>query len=198
MPLARYSLLHNDTRVSAADLARLKKYVNSLPGRHKVDTARIIKPTALPSGETDAEASRIPVSPNGVPYYPDYKNWRIISITDKYDGGSMRVVYANDIMYNAIKSNKMPFPDGSKMVKAVWGKQQQDSDGIVRPGNFQNVQVMVKDSRKYAATEGWGFAKFDGLALKPYGKTAIFDRTCINCHRLLAPENDFVFNVPTK
>jgi mono/diheme cytochrome c family protein len=198
MPLARYSLLHSGSRVSAADLAILKKYVNSLPGRHKVDTARIIKPTALSSGETGAEESPIPVSPNGVPYYPDYKNWRIISITDKYDGGSMRVVYANDIMYKAIKSNKMPFPDGSKMVKAVWGKQQQDSDGIVRPGNFQNVQVMVKDSKKYAATEGWGFAKFDGLSLKPYGKTAIFDRTCINCHRLLAPENDFVFNVPTK
>lgn len=109
MPLARYNLLHSGARVSATDLAILKKYINSLPGRHKVDTARIIKPTALSSGETDAEESPIPVSPNGVPYYPDYKNWKIISITDKYDGGSMRVVYANDIMYKAIKSNKMLF-----------------------------------------------------------------------------------------
>lgn len=193
MPLNSYTMLHSGSQVSASDLAILKKYVNTLPGRHKVDTARIIRPVTLAS-----KSSRIPVSINGVPYYPEYKNWKIISITDKYDGGSMRVVYANDIMYDAIKSKKMPFPDGSKMVKAVWGKQQQDSDGIIRPGNFQNVQIMVKDSRKYAATEGWGFAKFDGLGLKPYGKTAIFDRTCINCHRLLAPGSDFVFNVPTK
>ncbi|QEM14233.1 heme-binding domain-containing protein [Mucilaginibacter rubeus] len=198
MPLSRYSLLHSGSRVSASDLAILKKYVNTLPGRHKVDTAPIVKPDTITSKLADAKPSQVPVSLNGVPYYPDYKNWKIISVTDKYDGGSMRVVYANAMMYNAIKSKKMPFPDGAIMVKAVWGKEQESSDGIVRPGNFQNVQVMVKDSRKYAATEGWGFAKFDGLGLKPYGKTAIFDRTCINCHRLLAPESDFVFNVPTK
>jgi hypothetical protein len=83
-------------------------------------------------------------------------------------------------------------------VKVVWGKQAEDKEGNVLPGNFQNAQFMIKDSKKYSATEGWGFAKFDGLDLKPAGKTILFEQTCANCHRLLAPENDFVFNIPTK
>ncbi|RBQ11748.1 cytochrome P460 family protein [Pedobacter miscanthi] len=148
--------------------------------------------------QTADHDAQITASLNGVAYSSDYKNWKIISITDKYDGGSMRVVYANDIMVKAIKSGTIPFPDGAKIVKAVWGKQKPDAEGIVRPGNFQNVQFMVKDGKKYQQTEGWGFAKFDGFGLKAYGKTSLFDRTCINCHRLLVPENDFVFNIPTK
>ncbi|MBO9658268.1 MAG: cytochrome P460 family protein, partial [Chitinophagaceae bacterium] len=89
-------------------------------------------------------------------------------------------------------------PDGAKIAKVVWGKQQEDSNGYVLPGNFQNVQMMIKDSKKFRTTEGWGFAKFDGLHLKPFGSTALFQTTCINCHRLLVPENDFVFNIPTR
>lgn len=101
-------------------------------------------------------------------------------------------------MIKAIKKGQLPFPDGAKMAKVVWGKQHVDKNGNVLPGNFQNVQFMIKDSKKFSDTEGWGFARFDGHQLKPYGKTAIFARTCINCHRLLVSKNDFVFNIPTK
>ena len=138
------------------------------------------------------------VSLNGIPYSADYKNWKIISVTDKFDGGSMRIVYGNDIMVKAIQKCQLPFPDGARIVKVVWGKQSEDKDGNVLPGNFQNAQFMIKDSKKYSTTEGWGFAKFDGLDLEPAGKTILFEQTCANCHRLLAPENDFVFNIPTK
>jgi len=101
-------------------------------------------------------------------------------------------------MVKAIKEGELPFPDGARIVKLVWGKQRQDKDGNVLPGNFQNAQFMIKDSKKYRATEGWGFAKFDGLALKPAGKSVLFEQTCINCHRLLTSQNDFVFNIPVK
>lgn len=193
MPLGRYTAMHPSTRVTPAELDILKRYVNTLPGRHKVDTAAIVQ-----AAQADTATVKNPTSTTGVTYTADYKNWQIISITDKYDGGSMRVVYGNDIMVKAIETNQLPFPDGAQIVKVVWGKQREDSTGHVLPGNFQNVQMMVKDSKKYASTEGWGFAKFDGLSLKPYGKTAGFAVTCINCHRLLVPENDFVFNIPTK
>lgn len=195
MPLHNYRLLHPGATVSAAELDILKKYVNTLSGRHKIDTARIIRNN---QPELSAAIRKVPVSLNGIPYAADYKTWKVISATDKYDGGSMRVVYGNDIMVKAIKEHTLPFPDGAKIVKAVWGKQREDQDGNVLPGNFQNVQIMIKDSKKYQSTEGWGFAKFDGLALKPFGKTAAFANTCINCHRMLVPESDFVFNIPTK
>ncbi|MCF2517724.1 heme-binding domain-containing protein [Dyadobacter sp. CY351] len=195
MPLQRYRLAHPGGKVSASELTVLKQYVNTLPGRHKVDTVRIV---ARSLTNDKILTQKTPVSLNGIPYSADYKNWKIISVTDKFDGGSMRIVYGNDILVKALKNHQLPFPDGSRVVKVVWGKQVEDKDGNVLPGNFQNAQFMIKDSKKYSSTEGWGFAKFDGLDLKPAGKTVLFEQTCANCHRLLAPENDFVFNIPTK
>lgn len=195
MPLKRYKKVHPGGQVSASELVVLKRYVNTLPGRHKVDT---IRSAAKPSTIRKVLNRRNSISPNGIPYSEDYKNWEIISVTDKYDGGSMRIVYGNDIMVKAIKNKKLPFPDGARIVKVVWGKQAEDQDGNVLPGNFLNAQFMVKDSKKYESTEGWGFAKFDGPALIPVGKNILFEQTCANCHRLLAPQNDFVFNIPTK
>jgi len=78
----------------------------------------------------------------------DYKNWQVISITDKYDGSSMRIVFGNEKMVKAIQNGQLPFPDGAKMVKVVWGKQQVDKNGNVLPGNFQNVQLMIKNAKK--------------------------------------------------
>lgn len=194
MPLGRYLTIHPGATVSASELAVLKQYVNTLQARRKVDTARIIRAANLLSGKT--VNSRISLT--GITYSDEYKTWKVLSVTDKFDGGSMRIVYANDIMIKAIKDKQIPFPDGAQMVKAVWGKQMEDAEGNVFPGNFQNVQFMVKDSKKYKSTEGWGFAKFDGVDLRPFGKTLTFANTCINCHKLLVAKNDFVFNLPIK
>jgi cytochrome P460 len=51
------------------------------------------------------------------------------------------------------------------------------------------VQFMVKDSRKYASTGGWGFAYFDD------GKPAdeAVHNTCFSCHETVKAR-DFVFN----
>jgi hypothetical protein len=48
---------------------------------------------------------------------------------------------------------------------------------------------MLKDSRKYAATGGWGFAQFD------QGKpaAAAVQSTCFACHQTVEAR-DFVFN----
>lgn len=197
MPLSRYLAVHPNAAISPSELATLKNYVNTLPGTRKVDTATITRPAHLSDVKTLVPPGRH-ISSTGIAYSDDYKSWTVISVTDKFDGGSMRIVYGNNIMINAIKNNQVPFPDGAQMVKAVWGKQREDEEGNVLPGNFQNVQFMVKDSKKYKSTEGWGFAKFDGPDLKPFGKTVAFATTCINCHKLLVAKNDFVFNIPTK
>ena len=55
-------------------------------------------------------------------------------------------------------------------------------------GAATNVQFMVKDSRKYAATGGWGFAQFkDG---KPADEALL--KTCFPCHEPVKAR-DFVF-----
>jgi hypothetical protein len=196
MPLKNYLAVHPSAKITKDELNTLKKYVNTLPGRKQVDTTPIIKNTRQTAAA--AVPRKVPTSLNGISYSADYKSWKVISSTDKYDSGTMRVVYGNDIMVKALQNGTMPFPDGAKIVKAVWNVKPEDKDGNVFPANFVNVQIMLKDSKRFKDTEGWGFAKFDGLDLLPYGKTANYATACINCHRLLVPENDFVFNIPTK
>jgi len=195
MPLNRYLTLHPEARVSASELAMLKRYVNTLPGRKRVDTNKVIKEVDQARAVNNSMKG-IPISLTGIPYSDNYKSWKVISITDKFDGGSMRIVYGNDIMVKALQNNQLPFPNGAAMAKVVWAKKTEDAEGNVLPGNFQNVQFMIKDGKKFKSTENWGFARFDGLKLKAFGKNVSFAKTCINCHRLLVKDNDFVFNIP--
>jgi hypothetical protein len=57
------------------------------------------------------------------------------------------------------------------------------------------VEFMIKDSHKYASTEGWGWGRWKGMQLQPYGKTALFTTECTNCHKPLQA-SDFVFTLP--
>jgi hypothetical protein len=65
----------------------------------------------------------------------------------------------------------------------------------VRPGAFKQVEYMLKDDQKYAATKGWGWARFKTDKLVPYGKDALFTTECIRCHQPMK-NNDFVFTKP--
>ena len=64
-----------------------------------------------------------------------------------------------------------------------------------RPQSFvagppkNGVQFMVKDSRRYASTGGWGFAHFDDG--KPASEAV--HNTCFPCHATVKAR-DFVFN----
>ncbi|PZU25273.1 MAG: cytochrome P460, partial [Chryseobacterium sp.] len=128
----------------------------------------------------------------------EYKKWKVISMSTLFDN-SIRVIYGNDIAVEAIETeNFHPWPDGSVVVKSVW-KQENSANGEIRAGDFVNAQFMVKDSKKYTDTEGWGFAKFSGNDLHPTGKTASFAKeSCIACHRQLAEKTGYLFDVPMK
>ncbi|WP_353719186.1 heme-binding domain-containing protein [Dyadobacter sp. 676] len=191
MPLPGYAAAHPGAKVTSAELDILKKYVTKLSRGHYAtgDTARIIE---------KPKVANVPTSPNGIQYLDDYKNWKVISTTGRPDNGTMRIIYGNDIAVKALEEDRIrPWPDGAVIAKVVWNSQAPDADGNVKPGNFSNVQLMVRDAKKFAETEGWGFARFNGLDLKPYGKTAAFATSCINCHQL-ARETGFVFDIPTR
>ena len=83
------------------------------------------------------------------------------------------------------------------IVKVVWDAGEEDADGNIYPGAFNNVQFMIRDEERFKKTEGWGFARFNTSQLVPYGKNVSFEVDCMNCHRL-ASANGFVFDIPTK
>jgi hypothetical protein len=198
MPLHEYTLLHSSAKISKKDIEVIRKYTLSLSGKSpapaiKTESVSHEKPESVP-----VNSSGFPISPNGVEYTPEFKNWKVISMSTLFDN-SIRVIYGNSIAAEAVETeNFHPWPDGSIVVKAVW-KQTESPDGEIRPGEFINAQFMVKNSKKYTDTEGWGFAKFSGKNLHPTGKTASFAKeSCIACHRQLAEPTGYLFDVPMK
>lgn len=188
MPLPAYKALHPEARISPADLSVLRQFLNTARTEAIKDTVRQMTSSTI--------TTQLPISPNGIQYNPDYRNWQVLSTTSRYDNGTMRVMYANPIAIEAVKKNRIdPWPEGSIIAKLVFQKVE-DAEGNIRPGKFINIQYMIKDSKKFPDTEGWGFARFDTPELKPYGNI-LTQKTCISCHRLVK-ETGFVFDVTTK
>ena len=101
----------------------------------------------------------------------------------------------NDVAIRAIAENHInPWPDGTAFAKIAW-LQQADDKGFVRTGAFFQVEFMIRGSKKYAGTLGWGWARWRGADLKPYGKDADFVNECVGCHKPLGA-TDYVFTEP--
>jgi hypothetical protein len=199
MPLSAYTALHTDARLRDEDIKVLKDYVTGLTPSKTSDTARFsagLKQYAKwQAGELALAKSAIKPSPNGIQYVSGYKDWQAISTTDRFDNGTMRVIFGNATAVKAIKSGHTnPWPDGTIFAKVAW-EQLQDSAGAVIPGEFKQVEFMIKDAKQYADTKGWGWARWKTDKLAPYGKNALLATECINCHRPFKDE-DFVFTEP--
>lgn len=146
-----------------------------------------------------AESNASPIY--GVTIPAGYRDWQLIAVnqlkTDKVD--QLRAQLGNDIAIKAFKEGTIPFPDGAIIAALHWKRTpSQDNDKVLVeafPGaesfvvdSAVNVQFMVKDSKKYAATGGWGFGDFkEG---KP-GDEALH-KACFGCHAP-AKAHDYVF-----
>jgi hypothetical protein len=154
--------------------------------------------TARASGPADAQASPI----YGVTIPAGYRDWKIIAVDHLLLAGKsdqLRAQLGNEIAINAFREGTIPFPDGAIIAAIHWTHIPSEDNNKVLNGPFPgtqsfvigsrvNVQFMVKDSKKYAATGGWGFADFkDG---KP-GDKALHE-TCFPCHTP-AKDRDYVF-----
>jgi predicted HTH domain antitoxin len=152
-------------------------------------------------------------SPNLVTEIPaGYRDWPVISVASV--GGSvkdLRVKLGNDIAIKAYREGTLSFPDGAIIARIAWHQVTSEENNIAFrraaerrglppeeitkllaesfvAGAAVNVQFMVKDSKKYASTGGWGFAQFtDG---KPDNEAAL--KACFPCHGP-AKDRDFVF-----
>jgi hypothetical protein len=70
-------------------------------------------------------------------------------------------------------------------------------NGGLQTGKFIQVEFMVKDAKKYASTAGWGWGRWRGMDLKPYGKDAHFTDECVGCHTPVKG-NDYVYTQPVE
>ena len=160
--------------------------------------AGVLASVGRASGTDNAQASPI----YGVTIPPGYRDWKMIAANQLIVPGKadqLRAQLGNEIAIEAFKQGTRPFPDGSIIVALHWNRVPSDDNNKVLAGAFPgaqsfvagppvNVQFMVKDSKKYAATGGWGFADFKNG--KP-GDKALHE-ACFPCHEP-AKDHDFVF-----
>jgi len=154
--------------------------------------AGVIAFTAHASGHPDDEVGAI----FGVTVPPGYRDWKLISVAHEAgDLNDFRAVLGNDTAIKAYRDATLPFPDGTIIVRLAWAYTPSAENNKVfgRDQSFVagapiNIQLMVKDSTKYASTGGWGFGQFkDG---KSADETAL--KTCFPCHEP-AKARDFVY-----
>jgi hypothetical protein len=199
MPLASYTAVHPGAKLTDKDIQALKSFLLTRTSRKPADSTQINEINQQFSdfikGRTALSKQSVRPSPNGIEYIPDYRNWKAVSISDRFDNGTMRIIYANDVAVKAIGEHKTnPWPDDAIFAKAAW-KQKLNPDGRISTGQFSQVEFMIKDSRKYSSTKGWGWARWRGSDLKPYGGTALFTTECISCHKPMK-DNDYIFTKP--
>jgi hypothetical protein len=146
------------------------------------------------SGQTIGEAAPIFVEkiPDG------YRDWKLISVAHEEGNlNSLGAILGNDIAIKAYRKGKLPYPDGTIIAALHWRHASSAENNKIFgrtqsfiAGSPTNVQFMVKDSKKYAATGGWGFGHFNERDGKPAPKALL--QTCYPCHKA-NKDRDLVF-----
>jgi hypothetical protein len=156
------------------------------------------------SGQSNGDAAPI----YGIKIPDGFRDWRLIAVKQltgkQLTGGGgdlkqLRAQLGNDIAINAFRDGTLPY--GTIIAALHWNEESSDFDNQALAAGFPsaglkssfagaalNAQFMVKDSKKYAASGGWGFADFTNG--KP-GNEALH-ANCFPCH-LPAKDRDYVF-----
>jgi hypothetical protein len=199
MPPALYTRMHPDAVVQPAQLQILKDYLNP-PSAPMVASQSELTSDQLQLDQWRQAANRpanVSPAPNGIEFQPDYRDWQAVSTTDRFDNQTLRAILGNPTAVKAIaEKHTNPWPDGTAFAKVAW-LARGDGRGDVRAGAFFQVEFMIKNQSKYAATKGWGFARWRQATLVPYGKDAGFTSECVGCHMPMR-SSDYVYTVPLR
>jgi cytochrome P460 len=159
--------------VAVATLASVIAYIVPVSGHADENSA--VSWTKIPSG---------------------YRDWMLVSVA--HEEGNLRsfaAILGNDAAIKAYREGKLPFPDRAIIAALHYSHVPSEENNKVFgreqsfvPGPPTNIQFMVKDSKKYAATGGWGFGHF-GTDGKPGDDSVL--KTCFPCHAKAS--RDFVF-----
>jgi hypothetical protein len=127
----------------------------------------------------------------GVTIPDGYRRWELVAPALEAEPlNELRAVLGNGIAIEAYQKGRLPFPDGTILAKLAWKHvPSPEFEPASIPGSATTVQIMVKDSKKYAATGGWGFGRFIGG--KPVDEEQ--HQTCFACHEARVTEHDYVF-----
>jgi len=165
----------------------------------------------MTTSTSPADPAAVAISSGNLP--PGYRDWTLISIARL--GGKandLRAKLGNEVAIKAYRQQTLPFPDGAIIARLAWkAVPSEENNDALRPffeqqlgkaegdrliadsfvaGPATNIQLMVKDSKKWASTGGWKFIEFDNG--KPAPEAEGGEKTCFSCHAPAA-DTDYVF-----
>lgn len=135
----------------------------------------------------------------GVSLPEGYRDWRVVTVAHEAGkNNDIRAVLGNDVAYEAFRDGKRPFPDGSVIARLAYVYKSSPENDAVFPapqsfiaGDPTNVQISVKDSKRFPDTAGWGYGQFEKGIANPSEKLL---NSCFACHQKLDASKDFVFS----
>jgi mono/diheme cytochrome c family protein len=158
MPSWKSSISENDTW-------KLARFIHHLP---RVDAASSASTAVASQAQAVSTQDKYTLKvPNGLAFseFRGYEGWPVIAIS--HNGNKLAAILGNPAMIDAYKSgipaNGKAFPDGAKMVKVHWNAKVDDGEpgAPAVPGTQHDVDLMVKDSKRFADSGGWGYGAFE-------------------------------------
>jgi hypothetical protein len=173
-----------------------------MKGKSGLIAAATVLVLAVASGAAisaqDKYALRLPDG-NAFSDFRGYEDWQLISSSKTDD--RMKVILGNPTIIAALKSgipgNGKPFPEGSKIAKIQWKpkKSTEATFPVDVPDTLADLFFMEKDSKRFPASGGWGYAQFD---YDPASATFSADKAgtpaCGNVCHLAVKAKDYVFH----
>lgn len=165
--------------------------------------AVLLAAAALPFAVQDRYTLKVP---NGLAFseFRGYEGWQLVSISE--DNGHLAAILADPAMIKAyldgIPGNGRPVPDGARMAKIHWNPKKMETwQAATVPGVQHDVDFMVKDSKRFAHSAGWGWGAFEydaaSATFRPAGSAdkppQAHDAKCgLACHTTVRTR-DYVF-----
>jgi len=151
--------------ISSDDTWKLARFIHNLPHRDAA-SASTTAPTQAQAVISAQDKYTLKV-PNGLAFseFRGYESWPVIAIS--HNGGAVAAILGNPEMVNAYKAgipgNGKPFPDGAKMAKVHWNAKVDAGEpgAPTVPGTQHDVDFMLKDSKRFADSGGWGYGVFE-------------------------------------
>ncbi len=152
-------------------------------------------------------------SANGIAFseFRGYDAWHMIATSEPDDAsgcgtskvGCTKAILGNSTMIQAyrdgIPANGKAVPDGAAIAKIEWLQDRDDASPyeVTVPGTQTEMSFMLKDSKRFPDTNGWGYATFvydaSSDTFKPSTNDPTFARGCHGCHIVGATARDFVY-----
>jgi cytochrome c553 len=150
--------------ISDNDTWKLARFIHNLPHLAAASASTTVPSQTQASISTqDKYALKIP---NGLAFseFRGYEDWQTVSIS--HNGNLMALIVANPVMIKAYRAgvpgNGKPFPDGSRMAKIHWNLKKMETFPVATvPDTQHDVDFMVKDSKRFQDSGGWGYGVFE-------------------------------------